>query len=84
MLTAYAVTPEALKKSIKLGAISFLSKEKIVDLKEFLEVGILNKGKPLWRKLFDQLEGFFNRRFGPDWKEKDKIFIEISKGIYKA
>ena len=32
MLTAYALTPEALKKSIKLGAVSFLPKEKMAEL----------------------------------------------------
>ncbi len=30
MLTAYALTPEALEKSIKLGAVSFLPKEKMI------------------------------------------------------
>ena len=37
MLTAHALTPEALKKSMKLGAVTFLPKEKISDLQEFLE-----------------------------------------------
>ena len=32
MLTAHAVTPDALKKSIKLGALFFLPKEKMTDL----------------------------------------------------
>ena len=39
MLTAHAVTREALKKSIRLGAVSFLPKEKIVELRGFLEDG---------------------------------------------
>ncbi|MCX5883012.1 MAG: response regulator, partial [Deltaproteobacteria bacterium] len=30
MLTAHALTPESLEKSIKLGAVSFLPKEKMV------------------------------------------------------
>ena len=32
MLTAHALTPEALKKSIKLGAVSFMPKEKMPEL----------------------------------------------------
>jgi len=32
MLTAYALTPEALEKSIRLGAVSFLPKEKMSEL----------------------------------------------------
>ena len=36
MLTAHALSPESLKKSIKLGAVSFLPKEKIPELRSFL------------------------------------------------
>ena len=70
MLTAHAVTPDALKKSIKLGAISFLPKEKMSELKEFLEDVVLDGGKPIWLKLFDRLGGYFNKRFGPDWRRR--------------
>ena len=84
MLTAHAVTPEALKKSIKLGAISFLPKERISDLKEFLEDAVLGVGKPLWIKFFDKLGDYFNKRFGPDWKEKDKFFKEFEESIRKS
>jgi CheY-like chemotaxis protein len=77
MLTAHALTPETLKKSIKLGAVTFLPKEKISELKDFLEDVLLGGGKPAWKKLFDQLGAFFNRRFGPDWKEKDRFFKEF-------
>ena len=43
MLTAYALTPEALKKSIKLGAVFFLPKEKLPELRDFLEDIIQNE-----------------------------------------
>jgi len=79
MLTAHALTPEALKKSIKLGAVSFLPKEKMADLGDFLEHVILEKGKPIWVKLFNRFGDFFNQRFGPDWKEKDKFFKEFEE-----
>ena len=81
MLTAHAVTPDALKKSIKLGALFFLPKEQISELVEFLEDVVLNEGKPLWIKLFDRLGDYFNRRFGPDWKEKDKFFKEFEASL---
>ena len=74
MLTAHALTPEALKKSIKLGAVSFLPKEKMADLESFLQDVVLGGGKSAWQKLFDKLGSFFSRRFGPDWKEKDEFF----------
>ena len=84
MLTAHAVTPDALKKSINLGAISFLPKEKMTDLKEFLEDVVLNGGKSIWIKLFDRLGAYFNKRFGPDWKERDKFFIEFEESLRKS
>ena len=84
MLTAHAVTTDAMKKSIKLGAISFLPKEKMSELKEFLEDVVLDGGKSIWIKLFDRLGAYFNKRFGPDWKEKDKFFTEFEESLRKS
>jgi hypothetical protein len=84
MLTAHALTPEALKKSIKLGALSFLPKERMADLKDFLEDVVLGAGKPLWIKFFDRLGSYFNKRFGPDWKERDKFFKEFEESLTKS
>lgn len=77
MLTAHALTPDALKKSIKLGAVCFLPKDKIPELSTFLEDVVLGAGKPVWKKLFDRLGTHFNRYFGPDWRERDKFFKEF-------
>ena len=84
MLTAHALSPESLKKSIKLGAISFLPKEKISELTTFLEDVVTDGGKPVWQKLFDRLGGYFNKRFGPDWKEKDKFFKEFEEELKES
>ena len=84
MLTAHALTPDALKKSIKLGALSFLPKEKVASLKEFVEDVVFGAGKPLWIKFFDQMGNFFDRRFGPDWKERDKFFKEFEESLRKS
>jgi CheY-like chemotaxis protein len=77
MFTAHALSPESLKKSIKLGAVSFLPKEKIAELRSHLEEVVLGNGKPVWQKLFDRMGTYFNKKFGPDWKEKDKFFKEF-------
>ena len=74
MLTAHALTPEALKKSIKLGAVSFLPKEMMPEIESYLEDVVLGGGKSAWEKLFDKLGSFFNKRFGPNWKERDAFF----------
>jgi CheY-like chemotaxis protein len=84
MLTAHAVTPDALKKSIKLGAVSFLPKERMPDLVEFLEDVVIDGGKPLWIRFFDKLGDYFNKRFGPDWKEKDKFFKDFEDSLKKS
>ncbi|MEE4265934.1 MAG: response regulator [Desulfobacteraceae bacterium] len=81
MLTAYALTPEALEKSIKLGAVSFLPKEKMSDLAEFLADVVLKGGQPVWGKLFDKLGSFFNKHFGPDWKQRNKFFEDFEQSL---
>ncbi|MBW1767137.1 MAG: response regulator [Deltaproteobacteria bacterium] len=45
ILTAHAVTQDVQKKSIKLGAISFLPKEKMHELVKLLEDVISGRGK---------------------------------------
>jgi CheY-like chemotaxis protein len=84
MLTAHALTPDALKKSIKLGAVSFLPKERMSDLVEFLEEVVIDSGKPLWIKFFDRLGNYLNERFGPDWKEKDRFFKDFEDSLRKS
>ena len=34
---------------MKLGAVSFLPKDKMAELGEFLEYVVLEKGKPMWK-----------------------------------
>ena len=77
MLTAYALTPEALEKSIKLGAVSFLPKEKMSELDHFLADVVLSGNKPAWEKLFGKLGGLFNKRFGSDWMQRNLFFKEF-------
>ncbi|MBN2124871.1 MAG: response regulator [Deltaproteobacteria bacterium] len=83
MLTAHALTSEALKKSIKLGAVSFLPKDKIMELRMFLEDVVMGGGKPVWKKLFERLGATFSKHFGPDWKERDEFFKEFEHEMKK-
>ena len=84
MLTAHAVTPEALKRSMRIGAVSFLPKEKMSEIADFLEDAVQDGGKPTWIKFFDRLGTYFNKRFGPDWKEKDKFFQEFEESLRES
>ena len=77
MLTAHAMTSESLTKAAKLGAVSFLPKEKIMELQSFLEDIILGSGKPVWKKLFDRLAPYFRKRFGWSPEEEKDVVTEL-------
>ena len=81
MLTAYALTPEALEKSIKLGAVSFFPKEKMAELESYLADVVLKGGKPVWDRLFERLGTLFNKRFGPDWRKRNALFEQFEKAL---
>jgi len=90
MLTAHAISPETLMESIQKGAISYLPKETLADLDDLLNdiLGAVRRGEPPWKLLFEKLGDFFDKRFGSEWKEKDREFwsefsrsYQISKGI---
>jgi len=74
MLTAHVLTPEALKRSIELGARAYLPKEKLGQIVPFLEDVMKYEYGPGWRRLLKQLEGFFNARWGPYWKKSEEKF----------
>lgn len=90
MLTAHAINPDTLMSSIRKGAISYLPKETLAELDELLEelLAAYAAGNPPWKLLFDKLGSYFDERFGPDWKAKDKAFWsdfsrtwEVGRGI---
>jgi DNA-binding NtrC family response regulator len=84
MLTAHAMTPEALNESIKLGAVSFVPKELMTELEELLEDVVLGDGKRLWwLKSLEKTGPYFDEKFGPDWKDKDKFFKEFEESLKK-
>jgi DNA-binding response OmpR family regulator len=84
MLTAHAVTTEALKKSITLGAASFLPKEYMGDLKEVLEDILRGEGKRFWwHKSIDLAGAHFAKNAGSDWKQKDAAFREFEEALRK-
>jgi CheY-like chemotaxis protein len=85
MLTAHALTPQALKKAMEMGARAYLPKEKLGEIVPFLEDVLTQEYLPGWKRLLVNLEGFFNARWGKDWKKTDdefwKEFEEKSKHL---
>jgi DNA-binding NtrC family response regulator len=76
MLTAHALSVENTVKSFKEGAASYLPKDEMgniaVHLNDILEAK--EKGESSWGKWLDRLGDYYERKFGPDWREKDKDF----------
>ncbi len=70
MLTAHALSPEALKKSHEMGARAYLPKEKLGEIVPFLEDVLKYEFEPGWRRLFEKLHSFFTDRFESDWEKK--------------
>lgn len=81
MLTAHAMTPESLKESIKLGAVSFLPKEMMAELDTYLVDVVTHSKKMVWKNLLDKLGDYFDRQFGSDWKEKDDFFKKFEQEL---
>jgi hypothetical protein len=73
MLTAHALTPEALKRSYEMGARAYLPKENWRG-GSFLEDVLKYEYLPGWRRLLEKLEGFFNERWGKYWKKPEEKF----------
>jgi CheY-like chemotaxis protein len=76
MLTAHALSPEALKKSIELGARAYVPKDEIDKIGPFCEDVMALSYASAWKSLFTRLGSFFGRKFGPDWRVSEKEFWE--------
>lgn len=78
MLTAHAFSPENTAKSYKEGAASYVPKEKIANIATYLEdvLEAKEKGKSLWWRWFDRFAGYYDKQFGPRWRDQDKEIWE--------
>ena len=74
MLTAHALTPEALKRSFEMKARAYLPKEKLGEIVPFLEDVLTYEYLPGWKRLLKKLEGFFNGRWGDYWQKSEAKF----------
>jgi DNA-binding NtrC family response regulator len=86
MLTAHGLNPDNLVGSIKLGAKSYIPKEKMFEIDIYLKEILLAKQKGIERpgRWLDRLESFFDNRFGAGWKHKDKKFWDEFDKTYQV
>ena len=76
MLTAHALTPDALRRSIEMKARAYLPKEKLGEIVPFLEDVLRYEYLPGWNRLMKKLEGYFKAQWGEYWKKAEAKFWE--------
>jgi nucleotide-binding universal stress UspA family protein len=77
MLTAHAMSPDHLVKSIEEGALAFVPKERMTDLPKYISEIIIARRKGIKKSgsWFARLRPFFYERFGPDWRNQRESFV---------
>jgi len=81
MLTAHALSPEDTRKSFKDGAASYVPKEEMENFVTYINdiLEAKKEGKSLWWRWMERFSDFYDRKFGLDWKDRDKDFWESLK-----
>jgi len=86
MLTAHGFNAENLVRTIREGAYSYIPKEEISDIADYLIDALIarQKGENPWNAWQDRLpSSYFERRWGAAWKDKDRDFWEQFKAGIK-
>jgi CheY-like chemotaxis protein len=76
MLTAHALSPEAFKQSIELGARAYLPKERLGLIVPYLEDILTYEYGHAWRRILKLVEGVFVKKWGAYWRTSDPVFWE--------
>ena len=73
MLTAHALSPEALKRAYDMGARAYLPKEKLSEIVPFLEDALKYDFESGWRRVYEALRDTFTTLWGRDWEKLEKV-----------
>jgi len=87
MLTAHAFNAENLVRTIKEGAYSYIPKEEISDIADYLIDALIARenGENPWSAWQEKLPtSYFEKRWGANWKHTDQEFWEKFKAGIKA
>jgi DNA-binding NtrC family response regulator len=78
MLTAHALNLENTVRSFKAGAAYYVPKDQISKIAVFMaDVFEAKKGgKKPWHSWLKRMTGYYDRKFGGGWENKDKEFWE--------
>lgn len=87
MLTAHALSPDNLVRSIKEGAVSYIPKDEITEIADFL-ADVLKaqvSGKDPWESWQQRLpSSYFEKRWGAAWQDTDKEFWDRFRASIRA
>jgi DNA-binding NtrC family response regulator len=86
ILTAHAWSPDNLVRSIKEGAVSYLPKEELTNITDYLNDVLIAKseGRDPWKSWHERLPvSYFEKRWGAAWKDTDRQFWETFKAGLK-
>jgi nucleotide-binding universal stress UspA family protein/CheY-like chemotaxis protein len=77
MLTAHALSPDHLTKSIQAGALAYIPKEKIMDIPEYVKeiMKAHQSGTKTRGAWFAKLRPLFYDKFGPNWRDHRDAFV---------
>jgi CheY-like chemotaxis protein len=84
MLTAHALSPEALKRSFEMKARAYLPKEKLGEVIPFLEDVLKCEYLPGWNRLMKKLEGYFKAQWGEYWQKAEADFWKDFERITRS
>jgi CheY-like chemotaxis protein len=81
ILTAHAFDIENTKKAYFQNAAYFVPKDKLGNISDYVDDVLNNKkdGKSRWEKWLNRFGKFYDKRFGLDWREKEKDFLNKLK-----
>ena len=87
MLTAHAFSPDNIVKSMKEGAASYVPKDEINRIRDFLNdiFVAMEKGVSPWESWQKRLpSSYFEMKFGAAWRAADQDFREALKASIQA
>ncbi len=86
MLTAHALSPDNLVRSLQKGAQSYVPKDKMADIHAYIAdiINARKKGIKKHGNWFARLSSYFDTKFGPNWQEKNQAFWDDFKQTYSV
>ena len=87
MLTAHAFNAQNLVRTIKEGAYSYIPKEEISEIANYLVDALVarEKGENPWNAWQERLPtSYFQKRWGAAWKDSDRDFWNQFKASLKS